>query len=329
MGQRRRYAATGRAAAVEDWAVYRFRRILVPIRKLNVRRSVVAERAAQIAAGCGARLELFHDLSTPVYVDTLYGAGKSLSEQTRAMRARALAQLERLAAPLRQRGLKVTTAAAWDFPPYEAVIRRAQASGADLIVAHKRGHHQMQSLLGYTDWELLRASPVPLLLIKTPRHRARAPVLAAIDPRQAAAKPGPLEREILRNAAALAAALRAPLHAAQVQAAWAPWGRSAGERRNVLLRHARAVRIAPARVHQLEGSPDVLLPAAARRLRAGTVVMGALSRRGLQRVFLGNTAERLLDDLRCDVLVVKPPRFPARLPRARRGIFYLSNLPLA
>jgi len=290
--------------------VNKFRRILVPIRKLNVRRSVIAERAAQIAAGCGARLELFHDLSTPVYIDTLNGSGKPLAEQTRAMRARVLRQLERLAQPLRKRGLKVTTAAAWDFPPHEAVIRRALSSGADLIVAHKRGHHEFRTLLGYTDWELLRASPVPLLLIKTPRHRPRSPVLAAIDPRHASARP-------------------APIHGVQVQAAWAPWGRSATERREVLMRHARAARIPPARVHLLEGDPDVLLPAAARRLRAGTVVMGAMSRRGLQRVFLGNTAERLLDDLRCDVLVVKPPRFPARIPRARRGIFYLSNLPMA
>ncbi len=307
----------------------RFRHILVPIRKLNVRRSVIAERAAQIAAGCGARLELFHDLSTPVYVDAVYGSGKPIAEQTRAMRARALRQLERLAQPLRARGLRVTTAAAWDFPPHEAIIRRALSSGADLIVAHKRGHHEFKTLLGYTDWELLRASPVPLLLIKTPRHRGRSPVLAAIDPRQATARPAPLEREILRNASALAAALRAPLHGAQVQTAWAPWGRSGDERRRVLTRHAHSAGISPARLHLLEGDPDLLLPAAARRLRAGTVVMGAMSRRGLQRVFLGNTAERLLDDLRCDVLVVKPPRFPARIPRARRGIFYLSNLPLA
>ena len=190
--------------------MYRFRRILVPIRKLNVRRSVGAERAAQIATGCGARLELFHDLSTPVFVDALYESGKSLATLTRAMRIRALQQLERLAVPLRKRGLKVTTAAVWDFPPYAAVIRRALSSRADLIVAHKRGHHEFNTLLGYTDWELLRASPVPLLLIKTPRHRARSPVLAAIDPRHASARPAPLEREILRNAAALAAALRAP-----------------------------------------------------------------------------------------------------------------------
>jgi universal stress protein E len=304
--------------------VYRFRVILVPVRKLNVRRSVIVERAAQIAAGSGARLELFHDLSKPVYIDTVYGSGKSLDALTRAMRATALQALERLAEPLRARGLKVTTAAVWDFPPYEAVVRRALAIGADLIVAPKRGHHQMKALLGYTDWELLRASPVPLLLIKTARLRARAPVLAAIDPLHARARPAPLEQQILRNAGALAAALGAPVHAVQVEAPWAPLGKNG---RKGLVRHARIAGIQPRRVHLLEGDPDLLLPAAVRRLRASAVVMGAMSRRGLKRLFLGNTAERLLDDLRCDVLVVKPPRFAGRMPRARRGVFFLSNLP--
>jgi universal stress protein E len=305
--------------------VHRFRVILVPVRKLNVRRSVVVERAAKVAAGSGARIELFHDLSTPVYVDTLYGSGKSLAAMTGALRATALRSLERLAEPLRARGLRVTTAAVWDFPPYEAVVRRALAIGADLIVAHKRGHHRMKALLGYTDWELLRASPVPLLLIKAAHYRARAPVLAAIDPLHATARPGPLEQEILRSAGALAGALGAPLHAVQVEAPWAPLGK---DRRKVLVRHARTAGIQPRRAHLLEGDPDLLLPATARRLRAGAVVMGAMSRRGLKRLFLGNSAERLLDSLRCDVLVVKPPRFAARVARARRGVFFLSNLPM-
>ena len=302
-----------------------FRVILVAVRELSARRSVVVERAAQIAAGCGARLELFHDLSTPVYVDTLFGSGKPLAELTRTTRAAAVQRLERLAEPLRARGLHVTTAAAWDFPTYEAIIRRAMAVRADLIVARKHGHHRWPALLGYTDWELLRSSPVPVLLIKNPRYRPRAPVLAAIDPRLATTRPAPLEQQILRNAAAVAGALRAPLHAVHVLA---PWASALADRRPVLVRHARAVGIEAGRLHVLEGDPDLLLPATARRLRAGITVMGAMSRRGLKRLFVGNSAERLLDDLPCDVLVIKPPRFPARMPRARRGVFFLSNVPM-
>jgi universal stress protein E len=54
------------------------------------------------------------------------------------------------------------------------------------------------------------------------------------------------------------------------------------------------------------GNPATEIPALARSLRAGLVVMGAVSRTGLKRVFIGNTAEDVLDGLHCDVLVVKP-----------------------
>jgi hypothetical protein len=45
-----------------------------------------------------------------------------------------------------------------------------------------------------------------------------------------------------------------------------------------------------------------------------------MSRSGLKRVFIGNTAERVLHDLPCDVLVVKPPRFKSRVAYQSRGM---------
>ena len=39
--------------------------------------------------------------------------------------------------------------------------------------------------------------------------------------------------------------------------------------------------------------------------------MGAVSRSGLQRIFIGSTAERVLDRLPCDLIVVKRPGFDA------------------
>ena len=47
---------------------------------------------------------------------------------------------------------------------------------------------------------------------------------------------------------------------------------------------------------------------------ADFVVMGAVSRTRLQEIFIGSTAERVLDRLPCDVLVVKPGDFGERLP---------------
>jgi universal stress protein E len=48
--------------------------------------------------------------------------------------------------------------------------------------------------------------------------------------------------------------------------------------------------------------------------------MGAVSRSGLQRVFSGSTAERVLDALSCDVLVIKPRGTKTRVKPAERGM---------
>jgi hypothetical protein len=58
------------------------------------------------------------------------------------------------------------------------------------------------------------------------------------------------------------------------------------------------------------------------------VVMGAISRSGYKRLLIGNTAERILDDLTCDILVIKPANFRSGVSRAGRGARLRANLPL-
>jgi nucleotide-binding universal stress UspA family protein len=64
--------------------------------------------------------------------------------------------------------------------------------------------------------------------------------------------------------------------------------------------------VAPVCRHLVNGPPAREIPAVARRTGAELVVMGAVSRSGLRRVFIGSTAERVLDALPCDVLVIRP-----------------------
>ena len=59
--------------------------------------------------------------------------------------------------------------------------------------------------------------------------------------------------------------------------------------------------------HQLPGDTKELLPAFARTHGADLVVMGALARWGLKRSILGSTAEKVLDHLPCDILIVRKP----------------------
>jgi nucleotide-binding universal stress UspA family protein len=140
------------------------RRILVPVGDFRAKSLPHVDKAAQLAAVWGAEVELFHDISVALPVEVLGTPGFKLRVVKAQCRQAALSELELLAKPLRKRRLRVSTAVAFDYPPYEAIVRRAHSIGADLIVAPRRDMHRLPVLLGYTDWELLRSSPVPVLL---------------------------------------------------------------------------------------------------------------------------------------------------------------------
>src|SRR6185312_7175891 len=117
-------------------------------------------------------------------------------------------RLEALAERLREQGLDVRVSAAWDYPAHEAIVRNARRHKADLIVAEcHQGPRLAPWLLHLTDWELLRTSPVPVLLVKNGATWEDLNVLAAIDPSHRFAKPAKLDSRILNAAADFTAAL--------------------------------------------------------------------------------------------------------------------------
>ena len=311
------------------------RRILVAVKDPQSKSLPAVAKAAQLAKSLGARLELFHGISTPLYLNPYIPAAAQLDRE-RQVRARFLEQLESIAAPLRRRHIRVSVAAEWDFPTYEAIVRRAGQIRADLIVAERHaGGHLGASLLRLTDWELLRLSPVPVLLVKTARPYRRPVVLGAGDPGHAFSKPGTLDREILKAGTIVSAALHGTLHAMHAYTAppliTPPHGiidadtaavmeaDAAAEAKQRLERALRSTGIGQSHRHLVRRNPIDAIAQTAEKLSPAVVVMGAISRSGLKRLIIGNTAERVLDFLECDVLIVKPQRFHNRVPRARRG----------
>ena len=312
------------------------RRVLVAIKNTSSNRPPAVIKAAQLARGLGARLELFHAIDSPVHMDARSPTDRRVKLMKQQVEARYLGCLERIASGVRQRGLKVTTAVDWDYPSYEAVVRRAQRTHADLIVAERHGgRHVAAWLLHMADWELLRLSPVPVLIVKNARRYQRPVVLAAVDPTHVFAKPAKLDGEILQLGKTVTRALRGTLH---VTHAYVPMpmdmpeppvgkhmtadieGRALARARAAFEGCLQSTGIPTARRHLVEDRPMLAIPQVARLTRSSMVVMGAISRSGLKAAFIGNTAERVLDDLPCDLLVVKPQRFTNRVPRTKRGV---------
>jgi universal stress protein E len=304
-----------------------FRNILVGIEAPSERRQFALGRAAQMARQTGARLILFHCAFSP------YAAGRNsyrsiVKRGIKRTIAEKRAALEKLAAPLRRKGLKITTRAVWDYPAFEAIVREVLRAKPDLVVAESRRHaFGARLFLTNTDWQLIRLCPVPLLFVKKDRPWGKARVLAALDPMHANAKPARLDQRILEVAQALAACHSGRLdvaHAYLPLSYFMPGGYGETipipverdvERNHVrftkraLERSVAALDLPQGQLHLETGVAHQILPDLARRLRADVLVMGAVSRRGIDRLIIGSTAERTIDRAPCDVLVVKPRRF--------------------
>jgi universal stress protein E len=320
----------------------RIRRILVAVKDPEARATPGVEKAAQIARANGAKLELFHGITTSVYLEPfapeLLTPERILGMQRRTAKER----LDKLAARLKHSGVRASVAVEVDFPTHEAIIRRAAKTGADLVVvdAHA-GRRMWPALLQLTDWELLRHCRLPVLVVKGARRYRRPVVLAAVDPMHANAKPGGLDRIVLGAAERFGEALDGRVH---VVHAYDPLPPSVANARVMNTKIAAAIRaeareaskrafarlmrrseIPESRRHLKAQNPYVAIEQAAKDIGADVIVMGAISRTGFKRLLIGNTAERVLNELDRDVLVVKPRGFRSRIPRTGRGIRIVAN----
>jgi universal stress protein E len=280
------------------------------------------EAALAIARRFDARLELlvadYQDLH-PAY----FAPAATLREFQDSVMAGHQAMLERYVARAAAVGVAALAEALWGTPFHEVVLARVAATRPGLVVKHSEYHNPIErTLFTGSDWHLIRDCPSPLLLAKDATRLAGHPVLACVDPLHAHDKPAVLDHQLLTRAVTLAARLDGELHAlhvfsipvpiavvgdAYIAAAVQPSRDQAPAQADKAFRDLLSAHGIPtARAHLRVGSPARDIVAEARALDAGLVVMGAVSRRRLERWFVGSTAESVLDRLPCNVWIEKP-----------------------
>lgn len=319
------------------------RRMLVAVKDPGAGDFPAAKKAAQLARRLNAELCLFHAITDPLYAETVLIGQQSLSQVEDATSAASRAQLERLAASLRVEGVRVSTSIAWDYPAPDAIIRGALRLEADLVVAEcHRATHPIPWFLHFADWELVRYCPLPLLLVKSRKPYHRGAVLAAVDPTHAHAKPANLDAEILKCGSDLAIALGSALHAVHaynftdVAIGLAAPGALTITQDAVEAQARQPVDLLLDQMkmpcmnrHIIDGRAMDVIEGVTRDLGVQILVMGAVSRSGMRSLLIGHTAERILDRVNCDLLIVKPPRFEHAISVTPRGSRVLVSPALA
>lgn len=309
-----------------------FRKILAvfdPTGGPELEHQPAVRRAADIARKLGANLEVFacvynQYLAGQRYLDSP-GLGKSREEYV----ARHLEQVNEVAEQVRARGVEVSAEADWDTPLSDGIVRRVLKSRPDLVVKDTHPHARVQrAIFTNTDWHLLRDCPAPLLLVKPGQGSEAGPVVAAVDPLHDADKPAELDRQIVGLARVLSDCQGSELHLfhAYQTVLVAPAGIAVGiepimlpvevSEEKIKEAHEREFRklqneekVADDRAHLVAGDTRDAMIELISGLDASLLVMGVVARGALQRLFIGSTAEQVLGEVACDVLVVKQAGF--------------------
>ncbi|MBN0986135.1 universal stress protein [Amphritea pacifica] len=289
--------------------------------------SLILEKALRLAEGSGAKVELFCCCYNASLRNSYLLDKESLLRAEHGYMHQVEAELEQLTEPFEELNIDVDIDLCWERHEAEAVVRKVLRFLPDLVL-HPIGQH---SRLGHyifdqSDWQLIRECPVPLLLVKQKAWSDGGHVAAAVDPFHECDSPAVLDITILEWARRLVQTLEGDLkvmHSFNVLPHSAIFDEHLvtdfeGMQRKVRAEHVAALGALLEPYGLTTDSPAVTLKEKETHnaileyvdeAHIDILVVGAVARGLLDRILVGSTIERILDQLHADLLVVKPPGF--------------------
>ncbi len=307
--------------------MHRFRKILFsPLGASD--NAAAVRRVAGLAHQNNAQLTLFGVLTEPSGLQRLLHGREFFSDVELADRRAMTKRLDRWAAKNRDGQIETMIETG---PQALRIIDRVINEGHDLVVVTTDEDRHDQATIK----RLLRKCPCPVWVIRPSRARIQR-VLAAVNPDP---EESDLNRNILELAASMVERFGGELHLVH---AWELYGEATMRSSafvhttpaelNALLgqeeaSHAEALadlltttglRDAPWQIHLDKGPAEDVITRVIAKSRINLLIMGTIARTRIAGVLIGNTAEKILDDVRCSVVAVKPPGFVSPLSAQTR-----------
>lgn len=205
--------------------------------------------------------------------------------------------LERLLQPYKDDGIKIESAVECREDWREALVKAARKVKAGLIVRSSYRRTALQRrVLKTTDWTLLRGAHCPVLLVKTDRVGKLEKVLVALSVMDKDKRHEKLTDSVIEEARAIVDRTGAELYAVN-----AYYGRENFVHPPDL---AKRVGLERNKAYVGEGMPEDVIGDHVKKLKAPLVVIGSLTRKGMSELVVGDTAERILDKINADIMVV-------------------------
>lgn len=204
----------------------------------------------------------------------------------------------------RQTECAVRTGDAW-----EELIRLAGNRPDTLIVCGTRDLGSLRRVLfGSTGLKLLRLAPGPVWIVKpSVEDNESIDIVAATDL-------GPVGADVIRTAVSVASQNSARLHVVHAAEQGSNIEELTGQVHEQLAVTDYRTILSGVKVQVSEGDADQCILNAVRDANADLVILGTSSRTGTSGLLPGSTVERLLPELKCSILALKPEGFRSMLP---------------
>lgn len=280
------------------------------------------EHALQSAKMTSRKLHLF----ACVYYDNNANIGGNRDEEHMV---RILAYYQKLVDSLKQRaeglGVETTSELHWQQNWQKAVVEATQKRHDFMVFKSSQVHKLADRSDTTADWALLRESPCPVLLMHHNSSWANRRVLAAINLATQDEAHQRLNEKVLAMANSFKIEYGADVHfinSVPKEAAAHNSGMTDGDdlllftvpgsfadtashapevTEELLLKHCSTDK---AHVHIDHGDPVETILAEAEQLDVDLIIVGTIARTGIKGRIIGNTAEKLLDKVKCDILTL-------------------------
>lgn len=285
-------------------------------------RQPALRRAAWLAKKTGASLELIFIEYNPAFdgVKLFDNEGMELARNSLINNKREW--VEEIAQPYREEGLNINIEVRWGKPMHKIALAYADEIKPDILFKSAYSESLLRRLfLSNSSWQLIRQSHTPLWLVQHGEWDGKR-LCAAVDPLHSSDKPAILDNQLVTTSQELGSALGMEANFLHCYAAM-PRPQLFGNEQivayeNYVRDYSKEHRDAFEKLlgqyqgipeenkHLIEGFAEEVIPRFVLKKHIDLLVMGAVSRSQLDTMLIGHTAERILESIECDLLIIKP-----------------------
>jgi len=283
---------------------------------------IVLAKAGTIAAALGAPLHLLQAVYDTFADLSLHEVETSEGLKGAVLRDAEAKVLEMIAAwrAATHSKVPVSLSVVWEKRDWHAVLETAQALDTDLIIKSMAPSSMAPLSHSFirtpSDWHLLRHSHCPVMLVTPINWTQRPNIIAAVDAN--IETPNALNDLILHQAQQYTQLLHGTLHVVSAFPSVERWlgpisvaidfnkvrDNVQHQTDQILQEMTDRLGLPDAQFHSQEGEPAEVIQRLCQSLDAQLLVVGTAQNTGAKLMLLSNTAEQILQQVRCDVLVV-------------------------